>query len=261
MARRFTVEEENKYREELYELYVVQNRTISEIADILKLGSFQTVYDRLKRLQIPTCREKKERCNNKRTDIRLPTRSCELAELLGVLLGDGSITHFQIWVTLGVKEMAYAKYVAVLIKHVFGGTPKIAIRGNNYKDVYLGSTVATNWLFNEGLVHNKVLSQVGVPMWIFEREEYMESFIKGFFDTDGSIYELRHGLQISLTNFSLPLLCSLQKMLEALRYHPSAISSHKVYLTRVPEIKRFFREIQPANPKHQRRFKKFLTYR
>jgi DNA-binding transcriptional regulator WhiA len=259
MARRFTAEEEDKYRKELYELYVVENRTISEIAGILQLHSPQTVYDRLRRLQIPTCREKKERYNNRRTDIQLPMHSCELAELLGVLLGDGSITHFQIWVTLGIKEMAYAKYVSALIQQVFGGTPKISIRGNGYKDVYLGSTVATNWLFNEGLVHNKVLSQVGVPPWIFEREDYMESFVRGFFDTDGSIYKLRHGLQISLTNFSLPLLSALQKMLEILRYHPSAISSHKVYITRIPEIKRFFRDIQPANLKHQRRFEKFLT--
>lgn len=259
MARKWTKGEEEKYRKELHNLYVVQNKTVGEVATILHLGSYQTAYDRLKRLGIKTCREKKEHCNNKRTDIQLPTRSCALAELLGILLGDGSITHFQVCVTLGTKEMAYAKYVLTLMQKIFGGTPRLAIRKSGYKDVYLGSTLATNWLFGQGLVRNKVLSQVDTSAWVFTKAGYMRSFLRGFFDTDGSICALRHGTQISLTNYSRPLLSSLQKMLQLLRYHPSAVSSHKVYLTRIPEIKRFFREIQPANPKHQRRFKKFLT--
>ena len=118
MARKWTKEEEEKYRKELYDLYITQNKTIGEIAVALKLDSYKTVYDRLKRLQIKTCREKKAHCNNKRTDITLPKRSCELAELMGVLLGDGSVTHFQIWVTLGTKEMVYAKYVLADVKAI-----------------------------------------------------------------------------------------------------------------------------------------------
>ena len=64
--------------------------------------------------------------------------------------------------------------------------------------------------------------------------------------------------QISLTNYSLPLLVALQKMLQVLRYHPSAISAHKAYLTRIPDIKKFFREIRPANPKHIHRYREIL---
>lgn len=260
MARRWTTGEEQKYRKELYELYIVQNKTIDEVANMLSVRSYQTIYDRIRRLRIPTCRDKKERYNNKRNDIRLPVRSCELAELFGVLLGDGSVSHFQIWVTLGTKEMAYAKYVLSLMQKIFGGKPKMFIRKSGYKNVYLGSTLATSWLFKEGFVRNKVLAQVDVPKWIFKEDDYMESFLRGFFDTDGSVYKLRYGIQISLTNYSLPLLRSLQNMLQALQYHPSAVSAHKIYLTRAPDVKRFFHEIKPANPKHQRRFKKFITY-
>ena len=260
MAQRWSIEEEKKYREELYELYIVQNKTIVEIAGILNIHSFQTVYDRIQRLQIPTCRDKKERYNNRRNDIRLPMHSCELAELLGILLGDGSITHFQIWITLGTKEMAYAKYALLLMQKVFGGKPKMFIRRSGHKSVYLGSTLATKWLFKEGLVRNKVLAQVDVPQWIFEKDDYMKSFLRGFFDTDGSVYKLRYGVQISLTNYSSPLLHSLQKMLQVLGYYPSATSAHKVYLTRISDIKRFFYEIKPANPKHRRRFRKFIKH-
>lgn len=259
MAGRWTKEEEERYRKELYELYVLQNKTISEVAHELRLRSDKTVYVRLGRLGIPTCREKKARANNKRGDIVLPKYSRDLAELFGILLGDGHITHFQIWVTLGTKEAAYAEYVRLLLQNLFGGMPRIAVRKTEYKDVYLGSTMATKWLFKEGLVANKVSSQVDVPAWVFTKKGYMQSFLRGFFDTDGSIYKLRHGAQISLTNYSLPLLCSLQKMLQLLRYHPSAVSGFHLYLTRTSDIRRFFNEVKPANKKHQDRYKKLYN--
>lgn len=86
----------------------------------------------------------------------------------------------------------------------------------------------------------------------------MKKFLRGFFDTDGSVYKLKFGIQISFTNFSVPLLKSLQKMLIELGYKPSRISANKVYLTQIKDVKRFFEEITPANPKHQRRFIDFI---
>ena len=224
MARRWNVAEERLYRAQLYRLYVEQNKTIGEIGRILKLGQ-STVFDRLHRLEIPICRDKKEFVNNQRKDIILPgTRSSELAELFGILLGDGHITHFQVFVNLGSKECLYAQYVQTLMRKTFGGHPRICTRAAGHRDVYLGSTKVTSWLFNEGLVRNKVLSQVTGPKWIYENHEFISAFLRGFFDTDGSVYKLRYGIQVSFCNRSMPLLFSLQKMLQKLRYNPSAIS-------------------------------------
>ena len=86
----------------------------------------------------------------------------------------------------------------------------------------------------------------------------MKRFLRGFFDTDGSIYKLRYGIQISFKNYSHPLLKSLQKMLSGLGYKPSRISSHSVYLTRISDVARFFEDIKPANMKHIKRFDKFI---
>ncbi len=113
-------------------------------------------------------------------------------------------------------------------------------------------------MISEGLVFNKVKSQVDVPKWIFSNEEFMKRFLRGFFDTDGSIYKLRYGIQISFKNYSHPLLKSLQKMLSGLGYKPSRISSHSVYVTRVSDVVRFFEEIQPANIKHKKRYDAFI---
>ena len=213
------------------------------------------------RLGIPSAPEKKATyIAKRRTDITIPRkRSPQLAEFFGIMLGDGKLSHYQAVVNLGTKEFEYAEYICDVMRDLFGVRPKIAVRKrNSFKDVYIGSLDLTEWLQKEGLVFNKVLSQVDVPAWIFTKREYIIRFLRGFFDTDGSVYRLRFGIQISLTNKSAPLLASLQKMLRMLGYHPSDMSLYRVYVTRREEVARFFQEVNPANHKHQQRFQNFF---
>lgn len=258
MARKWTEDEEIFYRSELIELYAQQNKTIYEIGSILDI-KWQTVYDRLKRLDIPTHPELKINYLRKRSDVIIPAYSDELAEFFGMMLGDGHLSHFQVTVCLGTKEMAYAEYVAEFIGKLFGCPGKIAINSHGHRTVYFGSVEATQWLQSEGLVFNKVKYQVDAPEWIFEKKSYMERFLRGFFDTDGSVYELRFGIQISLVNRSLPLLASLQRMLLELEYSVSAISGYNLYITKIRDIERFFNEIAPQNIKHRERFNEFIA--
>ena len=260
MPRRWTLAEEQRHREQLEELYVRQNKTIGEIAIVLGMKD-NGVFRRLQRLNIPSNPSAKAGYLNTLKDIALPKERSELlAEFFGIMLGDGHISHFQTIVTLGTKELEYVEYVASLMTRLFGTPSTICVRGDGYRDVYIGSVRLTAWLRSEGLVSNKVAAQVGTPLWIFDTPEYMRAFLKGFFDTDGSFYLLKFGRQISLTNKSLPLLHSLRDMLIRLEFRPSEVSSDRVYLTRKGDIDRFFAEVGPANTKHLRRFK-YLTRR
>lgn len=163
------------------------------------------------------------------------------------MLGDGHVSRFQTAVSLGTKEYRYAEYVADLMHHLFATQPSIFISKKGYRTVCLSSSIIANWFIQEGLVPNKVAAQVDSPAWI-------RSFIRGFFDTDGSIYRLRFGRQIEFTNHSLPLLNSLQGMLITLGYKPSTVCGNRVYVTRRSDVDRFFAEIRPANAKHVERF-------
>jgi len=256
MARRWTKEEEQGYRKELFSLYITQNKSIGEIAPLLGLKE-SSVFDRMQRLGIKTNKQLKTKYLNKRSDIVIPKRSPKLAEFLGAMLGDGHVSHYQTSVTLGTKELKYVKYVQAMMQDLFAVPATICVRKSGYRDVYIGSTQITSWLLSQELVHNKVAAQVDVPSWIYTRRVYIQSFIRGFFDTDGSVYKLRFGTQISLTNKSMPLLKSLREMLITLEYRPSEISSYRVYLTRKDDLCRFFREIRPANSKHLRRFREY----
>jgi len=258
MARRWTADEEKIYREQLCELYVVQNKTIFEVAKALGI-QWQSVFQRLRRLNIPTHPERKARYLDKRFDVKIPDRySDDLAEFFGIMLGDGHISHFQVTVTLGKKELAYAHYVAMLIQKIFGPAPRILITKRDHKVIYLGSTEIVNWLKKEGLVSHKVKAQVDIPEWVFTRPSYMQRFLRGFFDTDGSVYKLRHGIQISFTNASAPMLASLQQLCVTLGYRVSAISGWRFYITKMSDVERFFEEIATQNIKHQNRFSAFL---
>lgn len=258
MPRRWTKEEEKKYRSELADLYIAQNKSLRQTAAILGIKE-QTVFQRLARLGIPTVAHRKTHYLNRRTDIKIPSiYSEDLAEFFGIMLGDGHISHFQISVHLGTKEAEYAEHVRILITKLFHAPAKISVRSSGYRDVYLGSTAATAWLLRKGLAGNKVKAQVGIPRWIFSRNSFLKGFARGFFDTDGSVYKLRFGIQVSFTNYSLPLLKDLQEVLFRLRYTPSEISGHRFYLTKRDEVKKFFSEIGPKNPKHRKRFDEFL---
>ena len=205
MARKWTCKEEHYYYKELHYLYVGKNKTIKEIAEVLGIAE-QTVFQRLQRLGIPSNPQSKKGYLKKRTDLIIPQyRSKELAEFFGIMLGDGNLTPYQVVVTLGNKEISYAKYVVLLIQRLFNARPKIATRKSGYRDVYLGSVDLTRWLCKQGLVYNKVRAQVDAPRWVFSKKRFMESFLRGFFDTDGSVYLLKHGIQINLTNHSYPL--------------------------------------------------------
>ena len=262
MPRKWTKKEEDFYRKELFDLYTAQNKTIGEIGEILGIA-YQTVFDRMHRLNIPTTPQLKAKYLNRRSDIIIPTSySDELAEFFGVMLGDGGISHFQITVALGTKEISYAKYVVDLINKLFGAKPKIIFRTKNQKQhtvVYMGSVELREWLEKEGLVRNKVKKQVDVPEWIFSKKSYMERFLRGFFDTDGSVYKLKFGIQIALINKSIPLLQSSHDMLKKLEYTTSKVSGPKLYVTKRADVYKFFHEIKPQNQKRAERFNQFIS--
>src|SRR3989344_8224300 len=259
MARRWNKVEENFYRDELKELYVKQNKAIAEIGTHLHVSE-KTVFDRLKHLGIPTNpKGKMGYCNRSRTVVIPHARSAKLAESYGIMLGDGHISRFQIVVTLGTKELSYVEYVAALMTELFEAEPTILVRKDEYRDVYFGSVELIKYLQADGFVTNKVKEQVDIPRWIFERPEWINSFVRGFFDTDGSVYRLRFGKQVSFSNKSLSLLISLHKILIALGYNPSAISANRIYLTRRGHLDKFFSEVKPANTKHCRRYQYFCV--
>lgn len=257
MPRRWSKIEEKARKLELIKLYVKENKTIDEIAGLLGLGE-SGVYVRLLRLGIKTAPFKKVTYRNINYNVIIPKiYSKELAEMVGILLGDGHLSPTQVAVTLGKKDI-YVNYVADLMEQLFKVKPKIIITKDGHYVVYLGSARLVRWFLDMGLAFNKVGSQVDIPHWCFKNKKYLINIVRGLIDTDGSVYKLRSGnVQISFCNRSLPLLRSTRSALLSLGLFPSNISGYNLYITRKNDLHRYYKEIGFNNKKNEERFLKF----
>lgn len=260
MPRRWTVEEEAEKRRELQEIYISQNKTIFQAGEELGVH-WTTVYRRMQRLGIPS-RPLEKPWSVQHRRICLPPRSSRFAELVGILLGDGHINQSTGQITIDSDsrtDAEYTKFLVKFLKQLTGRKPGVHKRKSERAvTVFLTSAAFLGHLKEHGLWHqNKVTAQAHMPQWVRRHKEWLKAFVRGAFDTDGSIYKLRFGVQWSFTNRSLPLLEDVRRSLRKLDYSPSRISGPKIYLTRRKDLVRYFAEIGTHNPKHLNRARAF----
>jgi len=163
----------------------------------------------------------------------------KLAEMIGIILGDGSLyeptltnSHYTLKIALNkIDEDEYVKYVIALIRKLFGVKPKL----DTYKKgkgitLYINSKSLVEQLKLIGLkTGNKVKNQVSIPdlinknlIWIKNHQKEWKikysplviSCLKGLFDTDGSVYvrKSHKRIELSFTNASLNLIKDFKTM-------------------------------------------------
>ena len=199
--------------------------------------------------------------------IRHPRPSALLAELVGILLGDGCLGNkYQVSVSFNSEtDKNHAHYIGYLFKTLFGLQASIWYR----KEERAGVVTASSRLLHEYLIEkvglqegNKVAVQVDLPNWIWQRRAYQDACLRGLVDTDGSVYAYKHWINgncywhkaICFTNHSRPLLCSVERILRNHGFHPS-ISRYNIYLHRAAEIRDYFKSVGSSNPKHLRKYR------
>ena len=204
-----------------------------------------------------------------RKEIKFPKKSCELAELFGVLLGDGCIPgNHQVTVTFDSRyDRQYAFYIGALFRKLFILDYRIFDRkDSNGRVLLVNSSNLVDFLIKNGLKSgNKVKNQVEVPSWICNRSKYEVACLRGLMDTDGGLYIHNYFsggknykyLKICFTNHSKPLLNFVFKILRKLDYK-SYLIGHHVSIHSSSDVKRYVTEIGFNNPKHRIKFNKFM---
>ena len=133
----------------------------------------------------------RQRSLNTRKVIRIPPRSEELAEFIGIFLGDGGFRNaWQITISFNMHaDRAYAEFIHALIKRLFGLDVTWQIREFFGSGDLLISSIALVEFFERVGLHRgrKTPISVAVPDWIESEKDYRIACLRGLMDTDGSI--------------------------------------------------------------------------
>lgn len=196
------------------------------------------------------------------------TESAKLAEFLGIMLGDGGVTKTQIRISLNSRDdKSYSQYVCQLMHELFSESPSVFSRRRNTLEIVLSGEELVEKLNKKGLViGNKIEQGADIPNWVFKKRAWQVGVLRGLFDTDGSIYLDKHTIKgqryssacVALTSYSRNLLDDICESLFLLGFSPTTSTKNSVLVRKQNDVVKFFGEIDPANEKHQKRFRKFM---
>lgn len=197
-----------------------------------------------------------------------PEFSTQLAEFVGIMLGDGHIDHYQIMVALSSEvDQEYADFVKSLIEELFGIRVSLSLRVKAKCVVLTASSVElVEYLEAIGLVRgNKVTQQVAIPDWVMCDRDYSLACVCGLFDTDGSVFLEKHHIngaqycypRMAFVNMSVPLRNGAREILQENGIDARIYAERNVTIGRFTDMEKYFRIIGSNNPKHLRRFATF----
>jgi intein/homing endonuclease len=184
-----------------------------------------------------------------------------MAEILGVLNGDGHISNsnYEICVVGSILEQDYFDYLKILFENQLG--LKFSIQPQHTKLKLRAYSKRLTNILNEkfGLPKGSKLGKLKIPKQTLTRKKWLRSYLRGLFDTDGSIYLRRErDLVINFSSADSNFLSQANEALKTLDFYPS-IHKNNLYIYRNNEVKRFIKTIKPANSKHLKRYEKFIT--
>ena len=132
---------------------------------------------------------------DKKINLRLPgSPTYELAEFIGLLLGDGYMNKYGEYFSLleiagdsRLDQEYLLGYVSPMIKSLFNIKPKINFKKNeNSMYLRLMSKGLINYLEEIGFIKGNK-KNISIPELITKDDQYIKSFVKGLMDTDGSL--------------------------------------------------------------------------
>lgn len=203
---------------------------------------------------------------------RIPRKNKLLAEFVGIMLGDGGITNYQICVTLSIKEGQYTLFVTKIIKKLFGTTATISkLRDAEAVKIVVSRRQLVDFCQEIGLVKgNKIRQRIDIPEWIKADISFAKVCVRGLIDTDGCFYVNSYNsnnkiytyFKIAFVSASVPLLKSVQDILHNSGIH-SVICYRKgqkggdVRIVSHEDVTKYVNTIGSNNEKHLKKIREW----
>ena len=199
-------------------------------------------------------------------DICYPDHSDKLAEFVGIMLGDGTVAPYHIAVTLHkFDDKEYSAYVVNLFQNLFSVRPRVYLRKvGKVLDVKIHRKKLSLFCQSLGLpLGDKIRGCLSVPDWIMQNERFSRYFLRGLFDTDGSVYTHTYmsggrkyeRLVVSITNAYAPFVREIYKILKNIGFSVRITRNQKEVRIEAREyVEQFFSQIGSKNRKHIKSF-------
>jgi len=186
------------------------------------------------------------------------------SEILGILFGDGCLsrTERSIQIAITMNKVDDENYLLGHVRTLFLKVFDLELtsryrRDENTMDLYRHSRKVASVLHSWGMPFGlKKLEDLRPKLEVIPR-----AFIRGVFDTDGSVYR-KYGpyAQIQFKAVSKSLMSFIREHLVALGLHPTRLrpdeTKYRFSLCRQNEVDTFFRTVSPTNPKHLERLRR-----
>jgi len=208
--------------------------------------------------------------------INIPPESEKLAELLGIIYGDGGINNaWQLVITVNsVLDFQYASYIQGLLEDLF--QIEVAVRkrpGMNALVLVCSSRSLLDFLVVRGAVRgNKVTQRIDIPYWIKKNALYERAVVRGLVDTDGCLYihnhvtkgscRTQHNIGFCFTNHSNDLIEFTAGVLNENGIVPHVSKNRtNVYLYSAKSVKKYLDMFGSSNPRITNKYEEWLKTR
>ena len=192
-------------------------------------------------------REKMKSCGLIRSKYPDLVRGGDLAEFIGVVLGDGHMSKFprtdELTIFSNSNNPGFIKRYAGLMEKIFGKEPYVA-KMSRVNCVRI-RIYQKNIQKRLGVPYSpRGHRWIEVPGWILNDRRYVVRYLRGLFEAEGShcVHEKTSTYKVFFTNRNVSMLRNVYMLVKGIGFHPHR-SKYQVQLSRKDEVFRFMKEI------------------
>lgn len=200
-----------------------------------------------------------------------PSESIELAELFGIILGDGHVDQIIRDSKVRIYTLTIAgdsrtdkhyleNYVSNLFKKLFRESGKVSSsKCSNSCYLKIHGKKIIEFLVLKGInPGNKKNNNQKIPDWILNNQKYLIACLRGLIDADGCVYYIskatNKNIRITFTSYIPALMQDVRTSFIKLGFHPSkVIRNEDIYLSSKQDVDKYLLEIGFSNDKHLKR--------
>lgn len=195
-----------------------------------------------------TWRERMKKDGKIKSEYPALVRNEDLAELIGVTLGDGNIHRFPrcdcLRITANGENVGFVNRYAHLMETVFDKTPTVAqVKASKAVTITIYEQHISRRL---GVPHGSRKNiQYKVPTWIERNRKCTIRFLRGLYEAEGNynVHVPTYTHKFQFANLNTSLLHTVHTLVSKLGFHPH-MSTHQVQLSRKMEVQNLKNLIQ-----------------